>query len=252
MRSPAPGSLPRTLRLSPSTPQGGSPRFPRPSGPRWPRRSSALFAFLLAGASCRFVGHAPLSPQLQVRARLLRIEDTRRDEPALIDSLLSCEDGVSRAGAALAVGRIGARTHLATLRRLATDPDSSVSASALFSLGLLKDTASASLAALALRSPRSVAVEAAWLLGELGDRGRAAIVAGLEDPSLGSPARGALLLAATRLRPVPAAAIAPWLQSRDSAIACLAPPEPGAVGAGTTVASQLGEMSSPNSSWNRR
>ena len=94
-----------------------------------------------------------------------------------------------------------------------------MSASALFSLGLLKDTASASLAAFALRSPRSVAVEAAWLLGELGERGRAAIVAGLEDPSLGSPARGALLLAATRLRPVPAAAIAPWLQSQDSAIA---------------------------------
>ena len=165
------------------------------------------------------MGHAPLSPQLQARARLLRIEDTRRDEPALIDSLLSCKDGASRAGAALTVGRIGARIHLAALRRLATDSDSSVAASALFSLGLLKDTASASLAALALHAPIPVAVEAAWLLGELGDHGRAAIVAGLADPGLGSHARGALLLAATRLRPVPAAAIAPWLQSRDSAIA---------------------------------
>ena len=117
------------------------------------------------------------------------------------------------------MGRIGARAHLGALRRLVTDSDSGVAASALFSLGLLKDTASASLAALALHAPIPVAVEAAWLLGELGDHGRAAIVAGLDDPSLGSPARGALLLAATRLRPVPAAAIAPWLQSRDSAIA---------------------------------
>ena len=197
------------------------PDDPLQSQPTFARRWRLFSSVLLLGGSgaCRFVAPERLSPQLEARARLLRIEDTRRDEPALIDSLLSSRDVGSRAAAALTVGRIGARAHLGGLRRLAIDADSGVSANALFSLGLLKDTASASLAASALRAGSAQGIEAAWLLGELGERGRAAIVAGLADATLAPTTRGALLLASTRLRPVPAAAITPLLASADSAIA---------------------------------
>jgi cyclophilin family peptidyl-prolyl cis-trans isomerase/HEAT repeat protein len=154
-----------------------------------------------------------------VQARLLRIEDTRRDEPAFIDSLLTSRSGAERAAAALTVGRIGARAHRATLRQLAADADTAAAANALFALGLLKDSASAPIAGNALRAGAPQSVEAAWLLGELGDTGRAAIVAGLGDASLSATTRGALLLAATRLRPVPTTAITPLLSSADSALA---------------------------------
>ncbi|MEO8334927.1 MAG: peptidylprolyl isomerase [bacterium] len=156
---------------------------------------------------------------MAVQARLLRIEDTRRDEPAFIDSLLASRSDLERAAAALTVGRIGARAHLPTLRLLATNPDTATAANALFSLGLMKDTASASIAAAALRVGGPQGTEAAWLLGELGEVGRLPIVAGLGDATIAPATRGALLLAATRLRPVPTAAITPLLASTDSAIA---------------------------------
>ena len=192
-----------------------------PSRRTFARRWRLLSSVLLLGGSgaCRFVAREPLSPSLQARARLLRIEDTRRDEPALIDSLIASRDVATRAAAALTIGRIRARRHLGGLRRLAADADSTVSATALFSLGLLKDTASALLAVSALHAGYGRAQDAAWLLGELGDAGRAAFVSGLADATLSSTTRSALLLASTRLRPVPAAAIAPLLASRDSAIA---------------------------------
>jgi cyclophilin family peptidyl-prolyl cis-trans isomerase len=150
---------------------------------------------------------------------VLRIEDTRRDEPAFIDSLLESTLPTERAEAALAVGRIGARAHLPTLRRLVTDPDAETAATALFALGLLKDTVAAPLAASALRAGDREGIEAAWLLGELGEAGRQTIVAALADPAVSPLARNALVLAAARLRPVPAAALVPLLASPDSALA---------------------------------
>ncbi|MDQ6634508.1 MAG: HEAT repeat domain-containing protein, partial [Gemmatimonadota bacterium] len=112
------------------------------------------------------------------RARLLRVEDTRRDEPAFVDSLLAASDPGARAAAALTVGRVGARAHLPALRRLAVDADTGVAGASLFALGLLKDTAAIDAGVHALRAGDVVATEGAWLLGELGERGRAAIVTG--------------------------------------------------------------------------
>lgn len=76
-----------------------------------------------------------------------------------------------------------------------------------------------SIATTALRAGDAQGMEAAWLLGELGEVGRAGIIAGIGDASLSITTRGALLLAATRLRPVPAAAIMPLLASVDSGLA---------------------------------
>ena len=192
-------------------------RFLRRSVWRW-----LLCCSLVASASgCAgaFARSANDRNELAQRARVLRIEDTRRDEPPFLDSLMASGDARARARAALASGRIGARAHLPRLRTLAIDPDSGVAANALFALGLMKDTAAVSLGAAALRAPGAVAIEGAWLLGELGDAGRAAITRALLDFGLTAPARGALLLAAARLRPVPVLAITPWLTSPDPDIA---------------------------------
>lgn len=171
-------------------------------------------------AACHpLIAPVPDDPSLVRQARLLRIEDTRRDEPLFLDSLLEGSDVSQRAAAALTVGRLGARAHLPRLRALASDADTAVSANALFALGLLRDTASAALGATALHSTPAVAAEAAWLLGELGERGRPGLTAALRDSTLSSTTRGAVLLAAARLRPVPADLIAPWVMNADSAVA---------------------------------
>ena len=150
---------------------------------------------------------------------MLRIEDTRRDEPEYLDSALGDPDPVTRRAAALTAGRIGAVVHAPRLRAMAIEGDSGVAATALFSLGLLKDTASLAVARTTLRMSGPRAREAAWLIGELGERGRADIESGLRDASLADSTRGALLLAAARLRPVPVTAIIPLLTSPDSALA---------------------------------
>jgi cyclophilin family peptidyl-prolyl cis-trans isomerase/HEAT repeat protein len=131
---------------------------------------------------------------------------------------MASADPSLRRSAAITAGRIGARSHGDVLRRLATDPDTSVAAAALFSLGLMKDSAAASIASTALRAPANVAVEAAWLLGELGDRGRAPLLAAVADASLGTRRRGAALLALARLRPAPVQEIVPLLSGPDTAL----------------------------------
>ncbi|HEV7991665.1 MAG TPA: peptidylprolyl isomerase [Gemmatimonadaceae bacterium] len=153
------------------------------------------------------------------RAHLIRIEDTRADEPAWVDSALASSDASLRRAAVLTVGRIGARAHRATLRQLAADPDTNVAAAALFSLGMLKDTGAVTVATAATRAAPNVAIEAAWLLGELGESGRAALLASAADTALGSRRRGASLLALARLKPAPVEPILPLLSLSDSALA---------------------------------
>src|SRR5258705_3270293 len=208
MPSQASGSRPPTPPSSPSIAMAGSPPFRRSFARHW-RRSCSLVV-LVAGCASRGAAHPPIDEDVVRRARLLRIEDTRRDEPAFLDSLLDDADPRARAAAALTAGRIGARGHRARLHRLAIDGDTAVASSALFALGLVKDTTALFLRAAAVRSSSPVALEGAWLLGELGDGARAAIVAALRDTAISATARGALLLAAARLRPVPAGGGMPW------------------------------------------
>lgn len=124
-----------------------------------------------------------------------------------------------RSLAALVAGRIGGDVHRPALRALAAAPDPAVAGDALFALALLKDTASRPLAVAALHRDPLVADRSAWLLGQLGEPARADVVTALGDPALGADTRGALLLAAARLRPVPAAAIIPWVRSDDPEVA---------------------------------
>ncbi len=123
-----------------------------------------------------------------------------------------------RRAAALTVGRVGARQRVTALRALAADGNASVAAAALYALGLLKDTASVSLAAAALRGVPAIARAAAWMLGEVGAPGRAALIAAATDASLGAR-RGPALLALARVKGVSAAPLVPLLSDGDSAIA---------------------------------
>lgn len=150
---------------------------------------------------------------------MLRIEDTRHDEPSFVDSLLEHGRPAARARAALAAARIGARGHIGILRQHTADPDTAVAATAWFALGLLKDSGAVGVAVPALRGPRTVSVEAAHLLGSVGEAGRGGLVTALADSSLDPAVRSALLLAAARLRPVPAAATLPWVTSSDTGVA---------------------------------
>lgn len=198
-----------------------SRRFPLISARRSKLRSS-LAGLLVVGGSFAAVaqdGRPSNAGDVGWLARVLRIEDTRRDEPAFLDSLLADRAARVRARAALAAGRIGARSHLAMLRQRTTDPDTGVAATAWFALSLLRDSSVADAAAAATHAMPTVAVEAVRLLGELGEVGRPRIVAALGDSSLSPVVRGALLLAAARLRPVPAAAVISWLSSGDTAVA---------------------------------
>ncbi len=137
----------------------------------------------------------------------------------MLDSLVASSDARARARAAIAAGRIGARSHIPALRLATADPDTGVAATAWFALSLLHDTSGVAAAAAATHASPPVAIEAVRLLGEVGEVGRPRIVAALGDSTLDPAVRGALLLAAARLRPVPAVAVIPWVASADSSVA---------------------------------
>jgi cyclophilin family peptidyl-prolyl cis-trans isomerase/HEAT repeat protein len=116
------------------------------------------------------------------------------------------------------VGRIGARQRAGALRTLAADSHAHVAAAALYALGLLKDSASVSVAATALRNAPEISAEAAWMLGEVGEAGRSALVSAATDASLGAR-RGPALLALARVKGMPVAPLVALLSDADSAIA---------------------------------
>jgi cyclophilin family peptidyl-prolyl cis-trans isomerase/HEAT repeat protein len=178
----------------------------------------ALVSAIGLVAACRTSPVAPASVAVEMRARLIRIEDTRRIDSAFLDSALRSPDGSLRRAAALTVGRVGARRQSASLRSLTADPDGAVTSAAFYALGLMKDTAAIALATDAMRRSPDVAREAAWLLGEVGERGRAPLLAVALDTTLDAARRGAALLALARLRPPPVAPLVPLLADRDTAI----------------------------------
>jgi cyclophilin family peptidyl-prolyl cis-trans isomerase len=104
------------------------------------------------------------------------------------------------------------------LRDLVEGSRATVAAHAAYALGLLRDTASVPTLTRALRATPAVAAEAAWALGQIGEPAREAIVAALAAPGSAAGVRVQLLLAATKLRPVPVEAVTPHLRSADGSV----------------------------------
>jgi len=190
--------------------------------PRSASRPSALL--LLAALGCpaggRSAGAEPPAPTRDlVLAELLEAADARRADTLLFDRALASTEPAVRRAAALTVGQVRVAARVPRLRALLTDPDTGAAASAAFALGLIRDSTPETLSALeqALSGRPSVGAEAAWALGEIGERARRPIVTGLAAPHA-APVRQALLVAAARLRPVPVDAVRPLLRSADAAV----------------------------------
>ncbi|PYP77706.1 MAG: hypothetical protein DMD35_13875 [Gemmatimonadetes bacterium] len=215
----APDSPRRTPRSSPSIRAVDPPRCRRRSVRcSMGHASVALFLTTALTVGCRTASLATTSVDVASRARLIRIDDTRRVDSAFLDSALQSNDSALRRAAALTVGRVGARAQAPTLRTLTRDTNARVAAAAFYSLGLLRDTSAVSLAVTALRGAGEIAAEAAWMLGEVGEAGRAPLIAAALDSTLDVRSRGAALLALARLRPLPVTPLIPLLGARDTAI----------------------------------
>jgi cyclophilin family peptidyl-prolyl cis-trans isomerase/HEAT repeat protein len=100
------------------------------------------------------------------------------------------------------------------LRSLLTNADTMIAAEAAFALGSMRDTAAAPGLTAALSAAPTVADAAAWSLGDLGTPGRSGLEQTLRS---GTPAAAlsSVLRAAAKLRPVPAALIAPYLENAN-------------------------------------
>ncbi|HMI49650.1 MAG TPA: HEAT repeat domain-containing protein, partial [Gemmatimonadaceae bacterium] len=160
------------------------------------------------------------APEVTMYSRLLAMTDTRQLDTALIDRALASTWRPMRAAAALAIGQVGAEPGMAgasRLRALLKDPDATVAANAAYALGLLRDTAAIAPLGAALALNPGVAREAAWALGEIGAPARATIIAALKSDRDPDPAIQ-LLLAASKLRPVPLADISRYLQNSNRAV----------------------------------
>jgi cyclophilin family peptidyl-prolyl cis-trans isomerase/HEAT repeat protein len=157
--------------------------------------------------------------EVNLYARLLAMTDTRQLDTVLVDRALASKWSPLRAAAALAIGQVGepGMAGASLLRALLKDRDPTVAANAAYSLGLLRDTVAISNLGAALALDHRVAREAAWALGEIGAPARAAITSALKSDHDHDTA-AQLLLAASKLRPVPLAEVTPYLEARHPSV----------------------------------
>ena len=197
-------------------------------------RRSARLAVIVVLAACASRGGVAAvgSPAAEVplRARLLRMTDTRAYDSALVEDALNRGAPATRAAAALSIGQVRARAGAPRLRVLLADPDTAVAANAAYALGMIRDTASIDALRSALDRVDPVSIEAAWALGEIGEPARASIEQGLQmrlesaAPPAGmtiaprsTASTVALLYAASKMRRVPLAHVQPFLaDGRDT------------------------------------
>ena len=154
---------------------------------------------------------------LRALGALLEIADARRADTTVIDRALQSATPFVRAYAARTAGQVGVRSRATTLRALVADPDSMVAADAAFSLGMLRDSTAVPVLETALAGPPTVAAAAAWSLAEIGEHARPSLEGVLRA---GEPAAALsdVLQAVAKLRPVPAASVAPYLTHSDPAV----------------------------------
>lgn len=151
-----------------------------------------------------------------LRAADGRVLDTTALDAALRSPTLALRVAGARALAQLApTHRLGA---IPELRPLLDARDAGVITYAAFGLGLAHDTASVARLASAVHATRdtTVARAAAWSLGEIGPNAAGAIDSLLGDAALRPEASRYVLLAASRLRAIPTARIAPFLAAHDT------------------------------------
>jgi cyclophilin family peptidyl-prolyl cis-trans isomerase/HEAT repeat protein len=144
-------------------------------------------------------------------ADLLSAADSRQIDTPLIRRALASPRQATRIEAVRAAGQSHAWPARPMIRALLADRDTAVAATAAFALGLYPDTASVAALRAALRGPPTVAREAAWSLGEIGEPGRPALEDALRGTPVATTAIAGVLVAAGTLRPVPVALIAPYL-----------------------------------------
>jgi cyclophilin family peptidyl-prolyl cis-trans isomerase/HEAT repeat protein len=155
-------------------------------------------------------------------AELLRMEDARAIDTALVAQLLGHPLPQIRGRAALAAGRIRDRQATPLLLRALADADASVRAQAAFALGELADSSAVvvtALSRLALSAADPAAAEAAAALGQIGVAdGRAALDALLATDNAPAALREAALLAAWRLPRAAStsAAVLRWAAHQDA------------------------------------
>jgi cyclophilin family peptidyl-prolyl cis-trans isomerase/HEAT repeat protein len=163
------------------------------------------------------------SLDVRLYARILRSADQRTLDTALITTALASSSVEIRRAGARTLSQVALRHRaesLPLLRQLAGDPDSSVASAAIFGMGLIHDTASVALLASVFRDAGAASPSAAWALGEIGAPAADSIAALLGGPQpSGSLARAMsreLIIAASKMRPLNFAGVAPYLASRDA------------------------------------
>lgn len=169
-------------------------------------------------------------------ARILAMADARVLDTSVVDQALVSRSAVVRGAGALAVGQIGrgaAGPRIGRLRGSLVDPEPYVAARAAYALGLLRDALSVADLARATRDRRqcrvegesvipgalpSIAVEATWALGQIGEPAREVIVERLRCMPLHPAVTIQLLLAAAKLRPVPVEAVVEYFRAREASV----------------------------------
>jgi len=182
--------------------------------------SIALVAGIAAGAHAQELPQGVGATEVTLYARLLAMADARQLDTTLIDRALASKWRPMRAAATLAIGQIGAEPGMvgaARLRALLKDSDLTVAANAAYALGLLRDTAATTQLGAALALNHGVAREAAWALGEIGAHARATIITALAGDH-DSDTSIQLLLAASKLRPIPLAEVSRYLSGGHLAV----------------------------------
>jgi cyclophilin family peptidyl-prolyl cis-trans isomerase len=155
-------------------------------------------------------------------ARILKSADQRILDSALLDSAMLSHNAEIRRVAARMLSQVALRNRdaaLPMLRSLVHDHDAAVAGTALFGLGLVRDTASVPAMTSVARTGGPAAESAAWALGEVGLPAIDSIAQLLGESARPSRERARvtreLLIAASKIKPLAFGAVRPYLSSRE-------------------------------------